>query len=188
MKIGFPSPEGNLTPRQARMWKVLLFLARVAALSLPLYLIIWLGLDLMPLQLAAASQSAWLLGALGYQAVQEGVGITMGNGFAFFIIPDCTGWKSMLFLFALVFAVPGTALRKRLWGLAAGLPLIWLGNLLRIVGVVWAQSIWGTEAALSLHDTLYQAGLVAMVLAIWFTWLLWEKGRISLPGAFSRLR
>ena len=179
-------PMGNLTPRQARMRDVLVFLVRVTALSLPLYLIVWMGADLLSLQLAAASHSAWLLSALGYQAVQEGVSVTVGNGFRFFIIPDCTGWKSMLFLFALIFAVPGAALVKRLWGLAAGLPMVWAGNILRIAGTVWAQGIWGTEFALSLHDTLYQAGLVSLVLAIWCAWLLWERGRITFPGAFWR--
>lgn len=186
MKQGFFSWTGGLNPQQARMWRVLVFLVRATALSLPLYLVIWLGLDLYPLQLATASQSAWLLHSVGYQLVQEGTGLAISNGFQFFIIPDCTGWKSMLFLFALLFAVPGVALRKRLAGLAVGIPLVWLGNLLRVAGVVVIQGMWGTETALLLHDTAFQAGLMAMVLGLWLTWLLWAKNK--LPGVFSVLR
>ncbi len=183
MKPGVSFLGARLTPRQARMMRMLEFLVRVCVLALPLYLVIWLGLDLYPLQLAVASQSAWLLQAAGYGVVQEGTGLT-ADGFGFFIIPDCTGWKSMLFLFALVLAVPGISLRRRAWGLALGMPLIWLGNLARVTGVVAAQGAWGTDAALVIHDWLFQAGLVALVLGIWIVWLLWVKNKLTFPTAF----
>lgn len=184
MKPGFPFPRARLTQGQARMMRVLEFLVRVCVLALPLYLVMWLGLDLYPIQLAVASQSDWILQAMGYQVARDGAGLT-ANGFGFFIIPDCTGWKSMLFLFALVLAVPGVSLRKRAWGIALGLPLVWLGNLARVVGVVAAQGAWGTDAALVIHDWLFQAGLVALVLGIWTAWLMWVKG-IGLPRASLR--
>jgi exosortase/archaeosortase family protein len=178
----------RLTPRQARLWGILAFLLRLCLLSIPLYLVIWLGVDLWAMQVAAASQSGWLLQAMGYRVVQEGAGLTV-NGFTFFIIPDCTGWKSMLFLFALVFAVPAISLRKRLAGLALGIPLIWLGNLGRVAGVVLAQGAWGTEGAMLIHDWLFQAGLVSLVLGIWLAWLLWARGRISvnIPAFIRRV-
>ena len=180
MKLPFPDISGRLIPQQARMWKTLVFLVRVSALSLPLYMIIWLGLDLYPLQVVAASQAAMLLHLMGYHLVHQGTGIILENGFRFYIIADCTGWKSMLFLFAMVFAVPGIALKKRLLGLAVGIPLIWLANLGRITGVVASQGIWGTQAAMLLHNTVFQLGMIAAVLIIWIAWLLWAKK--GLPG------
>jgi exosortase/archaeosortase family protein len=190
-----PSWTGRLTPWQGRLLQTLSFLARVIALSLPLYVVMWLGVSLYPLQVAAASQSAWLLNAFGYEVVQSGTGLMVNSSFEFFIIPDCTGWKSMLFLSALVLAVPGVALRKRLKGLAAGIPLVWIGNLGRIVGVVVVQGMWGTGFAMLVHDTLFQAGLAAMVLGLWVTWLFWDRIRARAEevtrqssGALSRLR
>jgi len=183
--------SGRLTPQQERLMQALGFLARVITFSLPLYLVIWTGVSLYPLQLAVASQSAWFLKVLGYGVVQNGTGLLVNESFEFFIIPDCTGWKSMLFLSALMLAVTGVALRKRLKGLALGLPLVWLGNLTRIAGVVAVQGTWGTEVAVSVHDTLFQAGLALMVLGLWAVWLFWDRlRRIRLlsSGALSHLK
>jgi exosortase/archaeosortase family protein len=173
-----------MADEQARMMRILNFLLRVSVLSVPLYLIIWLGVDLTVVQLAVASHSSWFLSLMGYQVVQEGLSLTMGNGFKFFIIADCTGWKSLLFLFALLFAVPGVKYRKRLIGLAIGIPLIWLGNLLRIAGVVFAQGIWGTGFALVLHDWLFQLWMTVLVLGAWVFWLLWAENRITFSSSF----
>jgi exosortase/archaeosortase family protein len=179
MRLGSLSLSGGLNPRQERLWRALVFLARLLALSLPLYLVIWLGIDLYPLQLAAASQSGWLLQATGYRVVQDGTGLLVNDSFEFFIIPDCTGWKSMLFLFALVLSVPGPGLRRRMWGLALGLPLVWLGNLTRIWCVVLVQGVWGTETAMFMHNIPLQAGMAALVLGIWIAWLKWKGFNIS---------
>lgn len=188
MRRFLPDVSARLTPGQARMLRALEFLVRVTILSLPLYMVIWLGIDLHVLQSAASGQAAWILQVLGFSLTHQGTSISLENGFRFFIIPDCTGWKSMLFLFALIFAVPLVSLRKRLAGLAVGLPLIWIGNLLRIVSVVSLQGIWGTEAALFMHDTVFQAGLIAAVLITWLAWLLWAKDSLKLPGrAWKRL-
>ncbi len=161
----------DLTPSQSRQWKLLQFLARLAALSVPIYIIIAFAVDLSALQLAVAGNSAWLLGIMGSQVTQEGALVSAGD-FSFIITQDCTGWKSMLLLFGLVFAVPGVAWRKRLLGLVIGLPVIWAGNLLRIMSAVYAQAAWGMEAAQVLHDVWWQLGLTAIVLG---TWLLWMK-------------
>jgi exosortase/archaeosortase family protein len=188
MSQGFLSWKFKLTQEQERLWHILEFLLRVTVLALPLYMIIWLGVDLYLLQVAAASQSAWLLQALGYQVVLEGIGLNINNSFQFFLIPDCTGWKGMLFLFALIFAVKGISLRKRALGLAFGIPAIWLGNIGRVVGVVMVQEALGTEGAMLVHDWLFQAGLVALVLGIWLVWLLEVKGKIRFSRAFWHQR
>jgi exosortase/archaeosortase family protein len=165
----------GLTQRDAYMLRAIWFLARATVLALPLYLVIWLGLDLYPLQAATASQAAWILQVLGYHLTLTGTGMVMSNGFTFFIIADCTGWKSMLFLFALVFAYPRADNRKRLIAMAIGLPALWTLNLLRITGVVASQAAWGTETALMLHDTLFQALSIAAVLSIWVAWAVWLR-------------
>ncbi|MFQ5647813.1 MAG: exosortase/archaeosortase family protein [Candidatus Aenigmatarchaeota archaeon] len=165
----------ELTPGQQRLWKTLQFLLRLLALSVPLYLVIFLALDLSAMQLAAAGQSAALLQSLGWTVSQDGTLLTAGE-FSFLINQDCTGWKSMLLLFALIFATLGISLRKRVLGLLVGIPLVWLGNLARILGTIYVQAGFGTGTALLVHDWLWQLGLVALVLAIWLAWLKFAGG------------
>lgn len=182
----------RLNRRQHRLWQTLEFLARLIILSLPLYLIIGLGVSLYPLQLAAAGQSGWILDAMGYSVRQEGAYLTVSGGgpvqdFPFYVNEDCTAWKSMLFLFALILAVPATTLglghrpsqtavwRRRGLGLLVGIPVIWLGNLGRVVGVVLAERSYGVETALLIHDYWWQFGLIALVLVIWAGWLFYAR-------------
>jgi len=171
----------KLNSRQQGLLSALEFLVRLLLLSIPLYVIIGLGINLIALQVAVAGQSGYILQAMGFHVVQNGPFITSsipgGGPFHFLINEDCTGWKSMLFLFALIFAVPGIAMRKRLIGLAIGLPVIWLGNLARVVGVVLAERAYGAENALLLHDYLWQMGMVALVLIIWMAWMRFARAR-----------
>lgn len=159
-----------LTPGQERHWRLLQFLGRLALFSLPVYLVVALAADLSALQLAVAGNAAWLLGAAGGQVAQQGT-LVAGEGFMFTVGPDCTGWKSMLLLSGLLFAVPGIAFRKRLLGLAIGLPAVWGANLLRIATSARAQALWGPEAAQAFHDWWWQLGLSITVLGIWLLWL-----------------
>lgn len=177
----------EMTEGQEKLWSVLVFLIRLIVLSIPLYLILMFSVDMSPLQYTMAGHSSTVLRSLGYYVVQEGYHITVGtspNDFYFLIDEDCTGWKSMLFLFALIFAVPRISLKRRLIGMAIGIPIVWAGNLLRVIGVVLAERAYGLEFALNLHDYGYRIGLVVMVLVIWTVWLklsrekkknVWEK-------------
>lgn len=170
----------RLNRKQQRLWHILEFIVRLIILSIPLYLIIGFGISLYPLQLAAAGQSGWIMEVMGYSVQQEGAYMTVGGGgpsqdFFFYVNEDCTGWKSMLFLFALVMAVPAIAWRRRGLGLLIGIPVIWLGNLGRVVGVVLAERSYGVETALLVHDYLWQFGLIALVLIIWAGWLFYAR-------------
>lgn len=167
----------TLTRDQDKLWRTLQFLLRLLALSIPLYLVIFLALDLTSLQLSVAGATSWALTSLGWSVQQDGILLT-ANGFNFILSPDCTGWKSMVFLFALLFATIGVSLRKRLLGLLVGVPVIYLGNLARVLGTVFIQASYGTETALLVHDWLWQFGLIALVMAVWIIWLKsWEIGK-----------
>lgn len=162
----------KLTPQQKRLWHTLLFLIRFTILATPLYLILIFQISLLPLQVVVADHANFLLNFFGFKVVQEELIFTI-NSFTFYIGEDCTGWKSMLFYFALIFAVLGVSLRKRLIGLLFGLPLIYLGNLARIFLVVWVAQAWGHSVAMFIHDWLWQLGLIALVLILWIVWLKW---------------
>lgn len=164
-------------PDREKLVRTIMFLVRLTALSAPLYLIIILDVSLLPLQEAVAGQSMWLLEATGFEVERSGLILVCGaeDPFIFHIGEDCTGWKSMLFFAALVLATLGTTYRKRILGILIGIPLIYVANLARILAVVMIESSWGYDAALFVHDWLWQFGLLAAVLVLWLLWLRWEK-------------
>jgi len=81
----------------------------------------------------------------------------------------------MLFLLALMMAVPKVSREKRLIGISFGIPLIYLGNLVRILLLVYIQQLYGLGLANLVHDYLWQAGLISLVLAMWILWLVWVR-------------
>lgn len=168
----------KMTPEQKNLWNILWFLIRLLILAIPLYLIIFLAVDLTPLQVTVASQTSYILDNLGFNVIQEGYHIIVGtieDHFYFMINEDCTGWKSMLFLFALIFAVPRISWKNRFIGLIIGIPIIWIANLGRVIGVVLAEGMWGLDFAMSLHDYGYRLGMIAVVLLIWLIWFRLSK-------------
>jgi len=172
-----------LNRSQKRLWNIQMFLLRLVIFSIPLYLIVLLNVDLSPVQQVIAGQVEWLLNSSGLATQRQGLILVAGteNPFIFFIGPDCVGWKSMLFYAALVFAAIGVSMKKRAAGLAIGVPMIYLGNLGRILAVVFIERSYGTEAATLFHDWLWQAGLMAIVLITWLVWLRYSDIRKCLP-------
>jgi exosortase/archaeosortase family protein len=163
----------GMTPQQEKLWETFLFLIKVLVLSIPLYMIIIFSMSLYPLQALDASVSSGILRVLGYQVLQEGAYLTVGTGnpFSFFLTEDCTAWKSFLFLFALIFAVPKVPLRGRLSGLGLGIPVLWLGNQARIVGVVLTEQATNVQFAMLTHDYFWRIFLVFLVLGVWLAWM-----------------
>jgi exosortase/archaeosortase family protein len=91
--------------------------------------------------------------------------------FSFYLNEDCTAWKSILFLFALIFAVPAISLRKRLVGLGLGIPILWLGNQARILGVVLTERATNVQFAIFTHDYFWRVFLIFLVLGLWLAWM-----------------
>ncbi len=172
---------GGLSPGQQRLRRVLVFLLRLIILSLPLYMVITFSVNLLFMQQAVAGNVLWVLNSAGYSAAQDGISITIEGGqpFTFLITEDCTAWKSMLFFFALVFAVSGVLLKKRLLALLIGLPLIWVCNILRIFVIVGVQQSYGLEAAMFWHNVTWQAGLITLILVLWGVWFFRFSGALQ---------
>ena len=156
-----------------RLKETWMFFLRMIVLALPLYFGI-LFVDLYSFQAITAYNSFQVMEGMGLHPSIEGPMMSVGD-FNFFISKDSTGWKSMVFLGAMVLAVPAVAWKRRAIGLAIGIPLIYLGNLARIVGIVLAEQAWGYDAAIVTHDWLWRSGLVAIVLGIWILWMRWAK-------------
>ena len=181
----------KMTPEQKKLWDILWFLIRLLILAIPLYLVIFLAVDMTSLQVTVASQTSYILDNLGFNVMQDGYHIIVGtieNHFYFMINEDCTGWKSMLFLFALIFAVPAIAWKNRLAGLIVGIVIVWVANLGRVLGVVLAERMWGLDFAMALHDYGYRLGMIAVVLLVWLVWLsLSRENKNNVLGRLSEL-
>lgn len=165
----------KLTPKQRKLWNLQLFFLKLILLVIPVYLIITFGMDMASLQLEVARESQWLLNASGFSADIYGAGIvanTTGKAPFFFTInADCTGWKSMLFFAALLFAVPRRAWRIRLASIAAGIVALWFVNIFRVLAVVTTYASYGLDIAMLVHDYLWQIGMGLAALLFWVAWL-----------------
>lgn len=174
-------------PQEQQLKDTFQFFLRLMVLAAPLYFIL-LFVDVIGLQLAVAYHSFLLMQFLGWEPMIQGADMVVGD-FAFFISKDSTGWKSLLFLGALILAVPKIGIVKRLWGLGIGLVLVYLGNITRVVGIVAAEQVWGQETAIFIHDVWWRFGLVAMVLGIWLLWYQWARSpEKSLVARMARWR
>ncbi|MEE9323361.1 MAG: archaeosortase/exosortase family protein [Candidatus Aenigmarchaeota archaeon] len=181
----------KLGKEQKRLFETFLFLVKILLFSIPLYLILIFHDVLFPLQEMVSQNVYLVLKSLGFEVLRNGSLLT-ANGFAFFISEDCTGWKSMLFLIALMFAVPKVHIKKRFVGLAFGIPVIYIGNLFRILIMVSVSLTYGSEFAGVIHDYFWQLGLVSLVLIVWVSWLIWigkvkAKRKVTFLKRFRKL-
>lgn len=147
--------------------ETLLFLTKLLVLSTPLYLILWLGIDLGFLQEVVTRIIFSFLNLIGTSAERYGFQLVF-NGFSFYISKDCTGWKGMLFLAALILSTK-SSWKKRCVGLAVGIPAFFSFNLLRILFMIWI-GLKDRPLFYLLHDFLWQLSMIAVVLILWFMW------------------
>lgn len=162
------------TPFQKKLWKIFVFLAKFSFLSLPLHFLLWVNFDATALQVFVANAVKALLLASGIIVSGNGTFLSMATktgALTVEIIKDCVGWKSVLAFFGLVFATPAISLKNRMLGLAAGAPIIFLGNILRIYATILATVWKGTEFWEITHTYLWQEGLIILVILTWYLWL-----------------
>lgn len=155
-----------------RLFKALRFLILLNLFSLPLYIILFLGLSFVPLQNMTAIGVSKTLDFLGIDNELKGLSISlegMSTGFMGKIDWDCTGWKSMLAFAALVLAT-NESRRKKILGLAL-LPAVYIANILRITFVFAYVAYFGAEYFELIHSFMFSFAMIAFILALWVVWL-----------------
>jgi exosortase/archaeosortase family protein len=165
--------KARVRPGQAKLAEILWFLVRLNLLGIPMYLIMWTGLSLPPLQTGLAAILHLILSLSGYGVSRDGYLLSVtGKGwqFNFVIDMDCTGWKSLWALTALVLATPGRP-RRGLKFLAGALPALFVINIVRITSTIALISVFGLEWLGLVHTILWREGLIAAVLLLWLWWL-----------------
>ena len=126
----------------------------------------WLG-ALGPLRAATAWVASALVGASGVPVTCAGSEINLSTR-VLVINTECTGAYILAAFAALVIAYPADR-RSKLTGLVAGMPLLMLANLVRLVLVAHISEGW-PHLFPFLHDFLFQATLVLVTVGVWIAW------------------
>ncbi len=150
-----------------------------------LYLGIFLLLAQAPLSLlqkfkiltASAVTSFW---RLFFPAASSGEFIDF-MGFPMVVTLECTAIHYMTIYTAGVLAYSSHSLRYRLLGLAAGLPVIFALNVLRIGIVGYVGYAWAGYFEF-VHEYLWQGSFALIVFLLWMLWIREAGGR---SGAFT---
>lgn len=158
------------------------FLIKFNLLAIPLYLLIYFNISYVPLQGFIAAASVPFIKMFGHSASLVdyfGCDAPSVSGPDFqkpvCISWDSTGWKSMYALAALVIAAPVAGWKGKLRFLAAGIPLIFLINYLRIVTTILIALNFGWRYFELVHTVLWREGLIIAVVLIWYLWLRRQK-------------
>lgn len=169
------------TPFQKKLLSIFVFLVKFAALSLPLHFLLWVNFDASQVQDFVANAAGQLLLSSGVEVSRNGLFLsipTKTGPLTVEIIKDCVGWKSILALFGLIFATPNIIVKKRVFGLIAGAPIIFIGNILRIYATIYVTVLKGLEFWKVTHTYLWQEGLILLVIVTWYIWLrICKSGR-----------
>ncbi|MDY6773832.1 MAG: archaeosortase/exosortase family protein [Candidatus Nanohaloarchaea archaeon] len=170
----------GLDGRQERLFRIFSFLMKFLLLAAPFYLVLGSGWEAEGLRGFIAGISASILQLLGIKATSSGTFVEVGN-LLLDVTRDSTGWKSVAVLAALVFASP-LEVGEKLKGVLVGVPLILAVNVLRIVSMVYAVTVWGVEYEF-LHLFLWRWGLTGAVILLWASWIHFSGSgfRVSLP-------
>lgn len=91
---------------------------------------------------------------------------------------DCTGIPLMLVYAALVLAYPLRTKRK-LIGMAVGLPVLALANMLRLITVAELSGPLDDGVFLFVHDYLFKVCMTAVVIALWAVYLVSARRHAS---------
>jgi len=167
----------KILERRRKLLATLIFSIKLNLLVIPLYILIYLDFSLPSLQNFLAYLISLTLSSLKFPVASEGknIFIFLTESESYRIIPfeismDCTGWKSMYLLTALVFA-SSFELKKNLKFLAITLPFLFIINFLRIVSTIAIALIFGFEFFEVTHNILWREGMVFIVVIIWYLWL-----------------
>lgn len=115
-----------------------------------------------------ASAAAFLLDLFGMDARADGTMIFVGSR-AVEVVRGCDAMEPIAFFVAAVIAVQ-VPLRWKLVGVGAGVPLLVLLNLLRIIGLALV-SVNLPELFETAHVTVAQTLYILCTLCLWFVWM-----------------
>lgn len=121
------------------------------------------------MMVGTAQVEGFILGIFSSTANATGKLVTFGS-FPVKIIEECTGIYEILIFMAAVMAFP-TSLKKKGIGLAFGIPLLYLFNVIRILVLILVGSYY-YEIFDFMHLYFWQVTLILMITSVWVLWIL----------------
>ncbi|MEM5790891.1 MAG: exosortase/archaeosortase family protein [Candidatus Aenigmatarchaeota archaeon] len=169
--------EDKILERRKKLLATLIFLIKLNLLVIPIYVLLYLDFSVPQIQFFLASSISSTLSLFKFPVISEekNVYVFLAESESYKIIPfeismDCTGWKSMYLLFALVFA-SSFDLKRNFKFLAIYLPILFIINFLRITSTIAIALTLGFEYFEVTHNILWREGMIFFVILIWFIWL-----------------
>lgn len=160
--------------KNERVFSVLLFLLKFNLLAIPMYALMYLNVSFPPLQHFLAEFLYTALKTFGYDISKNRLILGLTSGFTIATVKisvDCTGWKSMYALAALMIATPVPNDRNKLKFLVLGMASIFLINMVRLLTTITIVYRIGFQYLDVIHTILWREGLILAVIAIWYLWL-----------------
>ena len=127
-----------------------------------------LGAPLAPVTMWAARVTLALLHWLGIEATRVATVISHPSGFAYEIYYRCTGFLPVAFLTTAILATPGHW-RRKLVGLAVGVPALIAVNLTRLVHLFYL-GVHNPATFDFAHSVLWEGFLILAILGLWLGW------------------
>ncbi|MFH1374950.1 MAG: exosortase H [bacterium] len=178
-----PSSKKRLPSIPPVLRFVLLFLLSLALLGLAYsHLTAEYHDDLLWLMDATATITGAVLSLFTDDVYYSGKYVTY-HGFSVEIIDECTGLLEMVIYLAAVISF-SAGIRKKLIGIVAGVPAIYLFNVIRIMVLLIAGSI-SQPVFDFMHLYFWQATLIIMIATVWISWLYLVVYREKKPVAVS---
>ena len=154
--------------KNKRLYSAAKFLIKFNFFAIPMYVVMFFGLEIQFLKDMTANIVFFFLKTAGMNAIlMPGNLITIpiaGGNWAAFIDWDCTGWKSMYALFALMFASDFEK-RKKVLGLLL-IPLVYFINIIRIGFMFFYVSSFGLTNFAVVHTLIWSWGLIIIILIL----------------------
>jgi len=164
--------------KSPRLFSTAKFILKFNLLAIPMYIVLLLRMEIQQLKDITAGIVFFVLQSTGIDVAMlpnNLISIPISGGsWAAFIDWDCTGWKSMYALFALIFATNFSA-RKKFYGLLL-LPLVYIINIARIWFMFFYVSNYGLAYFSIVHAFVWSWGLIAVILILWVLWIRWALG------------
>lgn len=164
----------QLSEREEKLFDTSIFLFKLLLAGAFFQLILLTEPDTYGLQSFLASVTQEVLQFTGLSLERQGA-LLIGPASSYLVTQDCLGWKSMSAFTGLVFASsssPGKIVRTAALGVSA----LFLVNIFRIVTTVYL-SYMNIISFEIIHSFLWQWGLTAVVLVMWFGWMKRNEGR-----------
>jgi exosortase/archaeosortase family protein len=143
-----------------------------------------LGTALAPLAVETARLVLAMLHFLGLEALRDGAVILHPGGFAYEIAYTCTGFLPVVTFLVCGLAYP-VAWRARWIGVMIGIPVLWIINLLRLVGLFYIGVYFPSTFAWA-HEVAGEIFLGAAFIGLWLGWVGWSSSRLQSTNPASK--